>query len=357
MFDDATEGVSLNGLVRMAVPLCRSAQRACPRIGPGRPPEFDDWQIAVLIVVATLKMRKSKSAQYRLLTSLRHRLQRWLGLARWPSRSTYFDRFKHAHRVVEKAVELQGHRALEEGVATAVTVAVDKSVIEARGPVWGPRDRGKRRVPGYLRGVDRECAWGYSNHHGWVHGYSYEVVVCAGAGSVVLPLLGSADLAGASEHRTFDAKIDLLPACTRYVLADGGYDNNRYGERIEYDDHDRRTGRRYLCPLQPRAHRAVPGATERRGKRGRSLRRRRNRHAFFTSTRGSRLFARRSLSVEPFNQWFKYLFDMTERVWHRGLDNNKTQILTALFAYQLLLRWNHRRGATHGRIKWILDAL
>lgn len=357
MFDDAMEGVAVHELVRMAIPLCRSAQRACPRCGPGRHPEFEDWQIAVLIIVATLKKRTSKSSQYRYLSSLRHRLQRWLGMPRWLGRSTYFDRFKRVHRVVEKAIELQGRRALREGVAAPDTVAVDKSLIEARGPVWGPRERKQGHVPAFLRGVDRECAWGYSRHHGWVHGYSYEVVVCAGKNQVVLPLLGSVDVASASEHRTFGAKIDGLPPGSRYVLADAGYDNNSYAERIEYDRGDQRTGRRFLCPLQPRAHKAQPGTTARRGKRGRSLQRRMRRHAFFTSATGARIFARRSLSVEPFNQWFKHLFDMEDRVWHRGLDNNKTQLLAALFGYQLLLRCNHRRGATHGQIKWILDTL
>jgi len=357
MFEDAMEGVSLRELVRMAIPLCRSAQRACPRSGPGRKPEFEDWQIAVLVLVATLKKRKTKSAQYRFLSSIRHHLQRWLGLPRWLGRSTYFDRFKGVHGVVEKAVELQGRSALREGVASPATLAVDKSLIGARGPAWGPADRRRGRIPRRLRGVDRECAWGYSQHKGWVHGYSYEVVVCAGKGDLVLPLLGSADVASASEHRSFAPKIDRLPAGSRYVLADGGYDNNSYGERIEYDHRERPTGRRYLCPLQPRAHRAEPGATPRRGKRGRSLERRRRRHAFFNSIKGTRIFARRTQSVEPFNQWFKHLFEMEDRVWHRGLDNNRTQIIAALFGYQLLLRCNHRRGATHGQIQWILDAL
>lgn len=357
MFNDAMEGVSLQDLVTMTIPLCRAAQRACPRTGPGRHPEFEDWQIAVLIIVATLKKRKSKSAQYRLLSSLGSYFQSWLSLPRWPSRSTYFDRFKRAHRIMEKAIELQGIKAIKEGVAAGVTVAVDKSLIKGRGPVWGPGDRKKEKVPAFVRGVDRECAWGYSKHHGWVHGYSYEVVVCAGKNDVIMPLLGSFDVASASEHRSFAAKIDHLPVTIGYVLADSGYDNNSYGERIEYDEHDRRTGRRYLCPVQPRAHKARPGATIHRGKHGRSLERRRRRHAFLTSPKGTRLYARRSLSVEPFNQWFKHLFEMNEHVWHRGLDNNRVQLLAALFAYQLLIRCNYRRGAANGQIQWILDAL
>jgi len=45
------------------------------------------------------------------------------------------------------------------------------------------------------------------------------------------------------------------------------------------------------------------------------------------------------------------------RAWHRGLENNQTQTLAAIFAYQLLVRYNHRCGNRNGQLRWILDAL
>ena len=54
----ATDGTCLAKLVRMAIPLCRTAQSQCPRTGPGRPPDFDDWKMAILIMAAILKNRK-----------------------------------------------------------------------------------------------------------------------------------------------------------------------------------------------------------------------------------------------------------------------------------------------------------
>jgi len=62
-------------------------------------------------------------------------------------------------------------------------------------------------------------------------------------------------------------------------------------------------------------------------------------------------------TVEPFNSWFKTLFELEDRVWHRNLDNNRTQHMAALLIYQLLLRINHQRGRNNGQIKWILDSL
>ena len=51
----ATAGTCLASLVRMAVPLCKQAERECPRTGPGRKPDIPDWVLAALIMVAVLK--------------------------------------------------------------------------------------------------------------------------------------------------------------------------------------------------------------------------------------------------------------------------------------------------------------
>lgn len=351
----ATDGTCLAKLVRMAIPLCRAAQTQCPRTGPGRPPDFDDWKMAILIMVAILKNRKSKSAQYRFLHQHRQKLRRWLGLDRFPSRGTYFGRYARCHRLLQAAIRLQGRRALEEGVATARAVAVDKSLIWARGPQWHARDRKANRIPAGLHGVDRDSTWSFSKHHGWVQGYRYEVVVTADRGTI-LPLLASADTACVSEHVSFGPKIDHLPRSTRHVLADSGYDNNDYGDRVERDAKRRSTGRRWLCAPNPRSG----GAGSDRGLRiseRQARQRRRTRLAFYQGPRGRRLYRRRSQSVEPFNDWFKSLFGLDQTVWHRGLGNNQTQLLAAIFCYQLLLRFNHRCGQENGQIQWILDTL
>ena len=127
-------------------------------------------------------------------------------------------------------------------------VAVDKSLVAARGPLWHKSDRKRKRIPKKLRGVDRDSDWGYSQHDGWVQGYSFEVVVSSTRGSTVFPLSGSAATASAKETQTFDAKIDELPEATETVSADSGYDSNHLGERVEWTDEGRRTGRRFLCP-------------------------------------------------------------------------------------------------------------
>lgn len=352
----ATVGTALASLVKMAVPLCQQAERECPRTGPGRKPDIPDWVLAVLIMVAIVKRKKSKSAQYRFLDEHRRELKGLLGTGKFPARSTYFDRYRRAHRLFAYVIKLQGERAIAEGIVDATVVAPDKSLVAARGPLWHKSDRKKNRIPKGLRGVDRDSDWGCSKHDGWVQGYSFEVVVSATKNSPVFPLLASADTASAKETTTFDEKIDDLPAATKNVAADSGYDSNHVAERIEYSAEGKRTGRRFLCPENKRGSKGKP-CRKPVEPRNESHRRRLARRQFYRSPRGKSIYRRRSQTVEPFNEWFKSLFELEDRVWHRGLENNRTLLLAALFAYGVLVRYNHRRGNENGQIRWIIDTL
>jgi hypothetical protein len=183
-------------------------------------------------------------------------------------------------------------------------------------------------------------------------------VVSATRGSVVMPLLASVDVASSAETRSFAGKIEPLPAGVETVVADAGYDASALGERVEYGNQSRRTGRRYLCPENPRhgnRPKTKPGGADEA--RAQSRKRRAEQRAFLKSTEGQRLYKRRSKTVEPFNSWFKALFEYEREVWHRGLLNNRTQILAALFAYQVLVHHNHRLRYSNGRLRWIMDAL
>ena len=254
------------------------------------------------------------------------------------------------------AIRIEGRRAVAHGLAKPRCVAVDQSIVPARGPLWNQRHVRRKRVP---RGADLEATWTQSNYHGWVLGYGYEVVVTAGKQGTLWPLLASASPASWHPSRTFPDKVPHLPKQVRYVLADAGYDSNAFAEAIEYDPHDRRTGRRYLCPQIYRRgeHRRPDTPRVERGQRRVRRQRRERRKAYFETPHAQQLYRRRSQTVEPFNDWLKTTFDLHDHVWHRGLANNQTQLLAAIFCYQILLRYNHRQGNRNGRIQWILDGL
>ena len=350
----AKDGGHLANLVSEAGAVCRAADDALPKVkGPGRPAVYQHWQMAGLIFIAVAHRCKSKSSQYRFLSQHRQELEpllkQTLQMDEFPCRATYMSRYRQAHLLFAEALKIGGRRALQEHSADASAVALDKSLIAARGPCPSHyKDR---------KGVDVEAAWGKSAHDGWVYGYSYEVLVSAGKNGLVMPLLASADRANRSEHKSGKEKIPDLPPSVQDVLCDSGYDDNAFAEAIEYTADGKRTGRRLLCPLQSRGGKPKVGETVRKGRRERERQHRQQRAKLMESKRGKEQFARRRQTVEPFNQWFKHLFELEDRAWHRGLDNNRTMLLAAQFCYQTLQRYNYACGHRDGEINWILDAL
>src|SRR3972149_1819920 len=97
-----TAGTCLQALVKMAVPLLREAERRYPRTGPGAKPDIPDWFIGLLIMIAILKRKKSKSAQFRFVTDKQNRplIADETGWGVFPSRSTFFRRYRRGGRVV-----------------------------------------------------------------------------------------------------------------------------------------------------------------------------------------------------------------------------------------------------------------
>ncbi len=117
----------------------------------------------------------------------------------FPSRSTFFRRYKRAHALFQVAIVLQGKRAIDEGIVEPKHLAIDKSVLKARGKPYHKSDRMAGKRP---KNVDFDAGWGYSKLHGWTYGYSFEVVVSSTPGSVVLPLVATANTGNAAETTT-----------------------------------------------------------------------------------------------------------------------------------------------------------
>lgn len=355
MLNGARDGAALGELVKLAIPLCQLAESKYPRRGPGRKPEICDWMMATFIAVAVAKQKKTKSAQYRFLCSQRNKLKR-LGLDRFPSRSTYFDRYRRAWALLENVIRLHGACAVRRGWVNARDVAVDKSLVAGRGPVWHQRQKAHGRRP---RGIDDQASWGRSDYDGWVYGYSYEVLVPTGKNQVRWPLLASFDGGSCRESTSFRKKIQHLPKTTKTVACDKAYDSDDLGDAIEWTPEGCRTGRRFLCPaiLRHNARKVARKAWPRTIRRQLRQKRRQQRQQFLHSARGRRLYARRGCTIEPFNSWIKELFSLQDRVWHRGLGNNRTMFLAAIFVYQLLLRINRRHQKQNGKVKWFIDCL
>jgi len=351
----ATDGVPLEELVRRTISVCQHAEEAFPRQGPGRKPTIPDWVLAVMIMVGVMLRKKTKAAQLVWWRQHAADFARWLPRQCMPSRSTFYERYRRVHRLLQQAIVLQGQHAVRRGWADPECVAADKSLIAGRGRLWQARDRRRGRVP---RRVDTDTTWGYSQYDGWVQGYCYEVTVTAPRSGVVWPLAASVDTASRSEQKMILQKIPLLPRRTKFLLLDGGYDSNVVAEAVEWHN-GRRTGRRCLCPAVPRPTTGKKPKSIKQQTREREYHRRLRdeRKRFFCSSRGQALYSRRNVCAEPFNSRLKHLFDLNDRAWHWGLENNCTMISAAICAYQILLAHNHSKGRPVANLQCLLDAL
>lgn len=352
----AKEGMLLDELVAITSKYCRLAAEQLPRSGRGRRPTIPDWVLAVMAIIGVLLQKKSKNAQFEWWSSHLHDYRRWFPSVKFPARSSYYERYRRISTILATAISLQGRDAVEKGWASAATVAIDKSLVAGRGKHWSSRDRRRGHVP---RGVDRDTTWGYSKHHKWVQGYSFETVVTADGNGVNWPLLASVDSASRSEQKSCLAKLSNLPPTTKHVLADAGYDSNTVAEALEWTAEGQRTGRHFLCPEVPRPNDGKTRQSRSRQSRDRQRHRRRRdvRRRYFQRATSRRLYARRKTTVELFNSHLKRLFDLEKRVWHWGLQNNRTMILAAIASYQTLLTYNHRRRRHNMCIKALLDRL
>lgn len=355
MGQNPKSGECLKTLVKMALPLFKQAEKQNPKSGRGAKPAVPEWLIGAMIMIVVLKKKKRKSGQYRYLAEHRKEIAEWTAEKRFPSRATYFRRYRRGRQLYQTAVRLQGEQAIAEEIADPQDVAIDKSLVGALGPPWHKADRLAGKEPG---GIDVAATWGYSDYHGWTFGYSYEVVVTATPGSGVFPLLASVDVASTSELTSCPDKIEQLPTGVKSVSLDSAYDSNDLGEQVEYDANDKKTGRHFMCPENPRNNKRTktkPGGADK--SRAESRERRAKRREYLATKKGTKVYARRKQTVEPFNAWLKSLFELDDKVWHRGLENNQTQMLAAIFTYQLLVRYNHKQGNENGQVKWILDKL
>ena len=245
---------TIQSLIQLATPVLIQTQKEYDAMTKeekkkkrGRKFQIPDWVIALLIMIVLLKKKKTKTAQFTYLSENRSWIEPLLQGEAMPKRTAYFDRYRKAYEFLQKAIHVQGLLAVSEGIVDPSEMAVDKSLIPSRGPLWHAKDRENNMIPQGLHGVDVESEWGYSKHDGWVQGYCYEVVVSAAYGTVVFPMIASADAANAKETKTFVEKIDLLHERTRFVCADAGYDSNEIGEKIEWHANEaKRTGCRFL---------------------------------------------------------------------------------------------------------------
>ena len=190
-------------------------------------------------------------------------------------------------------------------------VAIDSTVLRARGGVWHKKDRDAGVVP--HTSIDTEAHWTKSGWHGWVYGWKLHLV--ATVAKVWIPLAADLTPANAADNEVAPALLCRIPAEVRFVLGDKHYNDPELWELCTADE-------RCLVTTQPGRYPHTDDGVEVR-----------------------RIFHKlRSTTIENFNEQFKGIFDGHQQVPTKGLTNTRRFALGAIVVYQLTLRYRHEHG-------------
>ncbi len=231
---------------------------------------------------------------------------------RFPSRRTFERRLRAMPETLPERIGCLGRylvALLEPWSRSGRAVALDSTVLRARGGVWHKKDREAGVVP--HTSIDTEAGWTKSGWHGWVYGWKLHLA-CTVAG-VWIPLSARLTPANASDNQIAPLLIEELPEEARFVLGDTHYNApNVRAACVQSDRFLVASGRRGPYP-----HRDA-GVEVRR------------------------IFHRlRHVAIENFNEHFKAIFEAHGPVPTKGRADTARFALGAVFVYQLALLHRH----------------
>ncbi len=229
------------------------------------------------------------------------------------SRRTWERRLKALPASLPAQIGCLGHYLLDliqPWASSGRAVAIDSTVLLARGGVWHQKHREKGEVP--HTSIDTEAHWTKSGWHGWVYGWKLHVVsVVAAVWFPVAALLTPANIA---DSEPAPLLLREVPAEVRFVLGDRHYNTPELHE-------DCQRANRLKVPTRYGRYPHTDAGVEVR-----------------------RVFHKlRSIAMENFNEHFKGIFDGHGQVPTKGLMATQRFALGAIFVYQLALlyRFEH----------------
>jgi hypothetical protein len=240
---------------------------------------------------------------------------------RFPSRRTFERRLRALPETLPERIGVLGRHLVEllqPWASSGRAVALDSTVLKARGGVWHKKDREAGVVP--HSSIDTEAGWTKSGWHGRVYGWKLHLA-CTVA-DVWIPLAARLTPANASDGRVAPMLIEELPDQARLVLGDTHYNAPNVREAcLGQGMFLVASGRR-----DPYPH-TDAGVEVRRI-----------------------LHRLRHVAIENLNEHFKALFEAHGPVPTRGRLDTARFALGAVFVYQLALLYRHEQdsGANRG---------
>ena len=284
--------------------------------GRGRPVTYPDRLFLKALVVMIVRRLHSPYELLAVLAQPTAEMRALRGLltlpdGRYPARRTWERRLATLPDALPAQVGCLGQHLvalLRPWARCGRAVAVDSTVLRARGGVWHKRDREAGVVP--HTSIDTEAHWTKSGWHGWVYGWKLHLVTTVAA--VWLPLAAELTPANAADNEVAPALLDALPAEARFVLGD------RHDNAPQVREACARAARALVTSRSGRYPHTAAGVEVRRG-----------------------FHQRRPLASENFNGPFKGIFDVRGAAPTKGLTDTRRFALGAVLVYQLTLWHRH----------------
>jgi hypothetical protein len=288
------------------------------RRGRGRPPTYPDRLFLQALVIMIVRHLHTVHALLSVLAQPTPEMQTLRAVltvdGRFPTRRTWERRLQAIPATLPAQIGCLG-RALvariQPWARCGRAVAIDSTVLRARGGVWHKKDREAGIVP--HTSIDPQAHWTKSGWHGWVYGWKLHLVTTVA--HVWIPLAAELTAANVADNVQALTLLPELPAEVRYVLGDQHYNDPALHVACA------QTGQTVVATRRGPYPHTDDGVDVRR-----------------------LLHELRSRAIENLNEQFKGIFDVHCQVPTRGLVNTRRFALGAVFVYQLTLWYRHEHG-------------
>ena len=265
------------------------------------------------------------------------------GLTQIPDRRTFDRRLNTISTDIKERIATMTSLLVHEKMIDPYIVAIDSTLLKAKGSVWHKSSMIKGVVP--RSGIDTDARWGFSHTKGWIFGYKLHVI--SSTGSLIVPLSADFTTANVQDNQMYNPMTSSMTTTTTtttttipeekicYMIGDSGYDDQKL-----YDISINR-GFELICPVQRYEHTTPADRLEL--------------IQFYESELGQAIYSWRSKSIEPLIEHIKSVFRI-DPLPVRGYQKAAGIVLLSVLLYQILVYYNYktRRSQRPKAIKHML---
>ena len=242
------------------------------------------------------------------------------GLTQIPNRRTFDRRLKTISLDIKERIAVMTSLFLSERMIDPYIVAIDSTLLKAKGSVWHKSSMIKGVVP--CSGIDTDARWGFSHSKGWIFGYKLHMI--SSTGSTVVPLAADFTTANIQDNQMYNPMTSSTTSTPEekicYMIGDSAYDDQKL-----YDLSINR-GFELICPVQRYEHTPAD---------------RLELIQFYESELGQAIYSWRSKSIEPLIEHIKSVFRI-DPLPVRGYQMAAGIVLLSVLLYQILVYYNYK---------------